>query len=217
MCGRFDIQLPAEMLGRLYQADIGEIADFTPRFNVAPTQFAPVLFGDGAREFQFARFGMHPEWFKQRGRDLINLRKETLLEKPFFRRQLERSRCILPASGFYEWQKTGRTKTPFRFRPAEDEVFSLACVWEVDTYHGQKTASFAIITGPANAKMKPIHDRMPVILKDDSVAGWLDPAASLDSLVDMMGRYPESAMDGYRVSTRVNNPENDDPSLIEPA
>jgi len=217
MCGRFDIQLPAEMLGKIYQADISNIEDFMPRFNVAPTQFAPVLFSDGEREFDFARFGMHPEWFKFRSRDLINLRKETLIEKPFFQSQLERNRCILPATGFYEWKQNGVRKTPFRFRPTSDELFSLACIWEVDTYHGKKTPSFAIITGPPNGVMTPIHDRMPAILKDDDVSRWLDPDTSIQDLLKMMSPYPDSGMECYRVSPRLNNPQNDDPSLVEPA
>ncbi|MEA3249614.1 MAG: SOS response-associated peptidase [Patescibacteria group bacterium] len=216
MCGRFDIQLPTESLGKIYQADIANIEDFTPRYNIAPAQFAPVLFGDTKREFDFARFGMHPDWFKFKSRDLTNLWKETLLDKPFFRHRLEQNRCILPVSGFYEWKRSGGRKTPFRFRPAEDEVFSLACIWEIGTFRGQKSPSFAIITGPSNGIMKPVHDRMPVILKDEFVGGWLDPETEMDNLIDMMGRYSDSGMESYRVSTRVNNPRNDDASLIEP-
>jgi putative SOS response-associated peptidase YedK len=217
MCGRFDIQLPAEMLGKIYQADIANIEDFTPRFNVAPTQFAPIVFGDDERELDFARFGMHPDWFKQRNRDLINLRRESLIEKPFFRRQLKRNRCIVPVTGFFEWQRVGNRKTPFRFHPAEDELFSLAGIWEIDLFRGQKTPSFAIVTGPPNSKMKHVHERMPVILNDDDVEGWLSPETSIEELIDMMGVLPDDEMEYHRVSTEVNSPQNDYPSLVEPA
>jgi len=213
------MQIPAEKLGKIYQADIAHITDFEPRYNVAPAQKVPVLFGHAdERMFELVRFGMTPKWWKQKSRQLINLRRDTLQEKPFFRRQLEHSRCILPVTGFFEWQaqKDG-PKTPFRFAPQKNETFSLGCIWETDEIDGEPVQSFAIITTAPNELIKPIHDRMPLIIEDDGLETWLNPDTELKDLLNIMSVYPKNKMRAYEVSRAINNPANDTPDVAEPA
>lgn len=218
MCGRFELHVNPQQLADKYQADINQIKDWTAHYNVSPSQNAPALFGDtDDREFQFARFGMRPDWWKQRGRDLINLRAETVKEKPFFRRQLEVRRCLIPVSGFYEWKSAGKFKQPYRFAPkTEGGLLSLAAVWEVDTILGYEQVCFAILTGPPNSVTRSVHDRMPIILPDSAVATWLDPAAGTRDLLDLLHPISAAHMRGYPVSRRVSNPANEGPDLIRP-
>jgi putative SOS response-associated peptidase YedK len=219
MCGRFELHANPQLLAEKYEADISQVKDWTAHYNVSPSQPAPVLFGDGQeREFQFARFGMRPDWWKQRGRDFINLRAETIKEKPFFRRQLEQHRCLLPVSGFYEWKPAGKFKQPYRFAATkEDGLLSLACIWEVDQILGHDQVCFAILTGPPNSVAKPIHDRMPIILPDSALDTWLNPEAAVSDLLNLLKPFPASQLRAYPVSRRVSNPANEGPDLIKPA
>ncbi|MFC1638751.1 SOS response-associated peptidase [Patescibacteria group bacterium] len=216
MCGRFDIQLPPERLGKLYQADIAAIEDYTPRYNVAPSQFVPALFGDAGRTFDFARFGMRPKWLKLGSRDLINLRRETVSEKPFFRRLLESNRCVVPVTGFFEWQGRAGNRVPYRFVPSDTETFPLACVWSTDLVQAKKLTTFAVLTGPPNEKMKPVHDRMPVILDPERLDAWLAPDTPLKEVEAALKVFPAGRMDSHRVSTQVNSPANDSPDVVAP-
>lgn len=216
MCGRFDQFLAARDLGEIFGAKTGKVSAWQPHYNVSPSQEAPVLFGDHGKEFDFARFGMRPSWWKHRSRDFINVRAETVRDKPFFRRQLAERRCILPVTGYYEWQANGRRKTPHRFTAAEDPVLPLACLWEVDSIEGHDRLTFAIITGPANSLMKPVHDRMPVTLPLGAVNRWLDPSTDTDALLGLLQPPPAESLRGYPVSSAVSNPGNEGPDLIEP-
>lgn len=221
MCGRFDLHEDPMTLARRYKADAEQVALWVPHYNVAPTANVPVLFGDGGeREFQFARWGLQPEWYVKKfgpHKQQINARAETLRDKPYYRKQMEERRCILPVTGYYEWQKSPSGKLPYRFAPSDGGTFSLACIWEVDAVHGTDQVTFAIVTTTANALMRPVHDRMPVSLDDAGVTAWLDTGTPTAELVELMAAPMEGGMRAYRVSRDVNNPANDRPDLIEPA
>ncbi|MFH1047024.1 MAG: SOS response-associated peptidase [Patescibacteria group bacterium] len=215
MCGRFDLQLPAEKLGVIYGADLALIGAWRPRYNVAPTQTVPLLLETSSgRVFRLARFGLTPSWSSQPQRQIINLRAETMQHKPFFRQQLTTHRCIIPATGFFEWQTSAdRTKTPFRFSPTDRETFSLAGIWEEQS---NRTMTFAIVTGPPNELLQPIHNRMPLILDHRRLDVWLNPTTAPDEIFGMMTVFPADQMRVQQVSKDVNNPANDTSAVVAP-
>jgi putative SOS response-associated peptidase YedK len=160
-----------------------------------------------------------PRWAKDPtiGNRMINARAETLHEKPAFRDAYRYRRCIIPANGFYEWQKAGAAKRPYFVRARDDLPLGLAGLWA--TWHspdGSELHTCTIITTDANATVRPLHDRMAVILPPDAYALWLDPAASLSSLAQLLRPASDDLLVAYPVSPRVNSPTNDDPSLIVP-
>lgn len=214
MCGRFGDFLEPEALGKLYKADIRQIADWVPHYNIAPSMNAPVLFGDNGREFQFARFGMKPSWWNHPGRDFINVRAETIREKPFFQRELKERRCVLPAF-YYEWKRAPRGRVPYVFLPRGGGLFSLACIWEVDKIQGHDRVCFSIVTAAANALMRPVHDRMPVSLEGREVEAWLDPDSKVDALLRLLKPPSPGGMVSHMVSRDVNSPSHDGKYLIE--
>lgn len=220
MCGRFDDFADPKQLAKYYNANIEQVENWVPHYNVAPDTNVPVLFDDGERDFQFARWGLRPEWYVKKfgtHKQQINSRAETLIEKPFYRKQLQERRCILPVTGYFEWKKTSSGKQPYRFTAKDEgDLLSLACVWEVDKVQGHDQVTFAIVTTEANDMMKPIHNRMPVSLGIGDVDEWLNPETPPDELHEMM-RPPETAsLRSYMVSRDVNSPRNDNPSVIEP-
>jgi putative SOS response-associated peptidase YedK len=149
---------------------------------------------------------------------MINARAETLQEKPAFRDAYRYRRCIIPANGFYEWQKSGAGKRPYFVRARDDLPMGLAGLWA--SWHspdGSELQTCTIITTDANATVRPLHDRMAVILPPDAYALWLDPDAPLSSLAQLLSPAPDDLLVAYPVSPRVNSPTNDDPSLIAPA
>jgi putative SOS response-associated peptidase YedK len=164
------------------------------------------------------RWGLIPSWAKEAaiGDKLINARGETVAEKPSFRGPFRRTRCLVPASGFYEWQKTASGKVPHFIHLVDDDLFAMAGLYDV--WHdpaGEDVRSYTIITTGANAMMAPIHQRMPVILRREDEETWLDPDAPTEVLQTLLRPY-DGAMDAYPVSTRVNRPDQDDPGVIEP-
>jgi putative SOS response-associated peptidase YedK len=163
------------------------------------------------------RWGLVPSWFKEsRTRHLlINARAEGIETKPSFRGAVRHRRCIVPASGFYEWGRQGTGKQPYFVRPAEDEVFALAGIWEHrEEQQGGTLETVAIITTSANELMRPIHDRMPVILGKEDVAAWIAPATKLDKALAMLGPCSSARMVAYPVSSLVNNARHDGPECV---
>jgi putative SOS response-associated peptidase YedK len=174
------------------------------------------------RELSQFKWGLVPSWAKDSdiGNRMINARAETLAEKPSFRDAFKKRRCIIPASGFYEWRKKGSgAKQPFYFYLREKEVFGFAGLWEewIDKESGDVLETCTIITTEANGVLKPVHDRMPVILKADDYSRWLDPKENnTDRLQKLLVPYPADEMDSHAVSTSVNIPEADSAELIKP-
>jgi putative SOS response-associated peptidase YedK len=218
MCGRFAFYSPTEAVARLFGVPPGD--DLPPRYNIAPTQQAPVVRATpaGEREFVSLRWGLIPFWAKDPtiGNRLINARAETVADKPAFRQAFRRRRCLVLADGFYEWQKTIEGKRPWYVSLASGAPCAMAGLWERwrrDDDEALETCS--IITTRPNELMARLHNRMPAILLDDAVDRWLDPAADVAALAEQLGPIPAAALAAAPVSRRVNNPANEGPELIE--
>lgn len=206
----------------------GEICDalglkalvLAPRYNIAPTQPAPVILNQGNPEMRLLRWGLIPFWAKELSQSppLINARAETILEKPAFRRALERQRCLVLADGYYEWQRTETGKMPLRYIIGRGEPFAFAGLWdEWRSADGAAVQSFTIITTAANELCQEVHGRMPAILRKPDYEAWLNPQQTDDaSFRRLLASYPASEMRCYPVSARVNNTRNDDAECIEP-
>ncbi len=218
MCGRYSITTPVEGMRRVF--GFPERPNLEPRYNLAPTQSAPIvrLGEDGRRHLASLRWGLIPSWAKEAaiGSKLINARSETLAEKPSFRGPLKSRRCLVPADGFYEWLKTDAGKQPYRIALADGGVFAFAGLWDRWALPGQDAVeSFTIITTAANELLSPIHDRMPVMLDPAAYDLWLT-APPKEALAALDARIRSRAMTAYRVGPRVNSPRNDDPACLEP-
>ena len=220
MCGRFTQHLSWEELQRLADL-IGQPRNLRPRYNVAPTTTIEVIRpAPAGNELVQMRWGFAPSWWKKPLRELpatFNARAETIAEKPMFRSAFAVSRCIIPASGFYEWTGATGAKTPHYFTARDGFPLAFAGVCSAcrDVESNASIESATIIVGPANSWMRPFHDRMPIILDWRDANAWLtgdDPGAWLRPA-------PEDALQEWIVSRRVNraNDANDDPTLIEPS
>ena len=221
MCGRYILGRVEDLSERFQLRNLN--LDLKPTWNAAPTQQLPVIVArDGTeRDAQVMRWGLLPRW-KPRGTgrppEPINARAETLAERPMFRSLIARNRCIVPATGFYEWQQTDHGKQPLVLRPTDQELFGFAGLWdEVVTGDGEVIRSFTIITTSPNELVAPIHHRMAAILERDDEAAWLDPDVTDWPEVEQLIRsYPAERMELYPVGKAVNNTRVDDPSLIQP-
>lgn len=218
MCGRFVINIPLDVFIKLF--GIREVGDVRPRFNVAPSQSVPVIreASDGRRQILAMRWGFVPAWAKEFGVGLINARAETAGEKPSFRQAFRQRRCIVPASGFYEWAKVDGKKTPHYIHMTDGAPMPFAGLWESwKSPEGQVTETCTILTTTANSVVAPIHDRMPVILHPDEFSLWLDRELhEADRLAPLFAPYPADRLEVYPVSSLVNSPANDAPSCIDP-
>jgi putative SOS response-associated peptidase YedK len=223
MCGRFTLKQPTEAIAAVKAAialpndqtfNIEKLPELAPQYNIAPTQMVVAVLHNlesDKREFQELRWGLIPSWAKDvsMGAKLINARAETVAEKPAFRSAFKHRRCLVLADGFYEWQRQNGKKQPFYFRLQDGQPFCFAGLWEQwESPEKEKIASCTILTTEANEVLKPIHDRMPVVLDKKYYDLWLDPQAQKpEALQEVLHPYPASAMTSYPVSTLVNNPK----------
>lgn len=213
MCGRFTLRTPMNKVAELFGLDETPAAE--PRYNVAPTQqVAAVRIGSTAkvREVAFLRWGLIPHWADDPsiGNRMINARAETVASKPSFRQAFKKRRCLVVADGFYEWQKADGKKQPYYIHLKNDQPFGFAGLWERWNREGKGIQSCTIITTEPNELMKPIHNRMPVIVQQEDYDRWLNPAfEDGKALQQVLRRYPTELMEAYPVSTVVNNPRND--------
>ena len=225
MCGRFTLyHSPDEVAERFAVSDLleNQLLETEARYNIAPTQNVAVVTQNGARHLESYHWGLIPSWAKDAaiGNKMINARAETLAEKPSFRTALTRRRCLIPADGFYEWQapadgaKGG--KTPTYLHRTDGGLFAFAGLW--DEWHapdGSPLRSCTIITTTPNSVAAKIHDRMPVILRPNDEALWLDHAVTdTRDLLSLLVPYPADAMEAYPVSRRVNVPVSNGAELI---
>src|SRR5258708_15180731 len=226
MCGRFLNKLPPEETARLFRTK-GVAPNYPARFNIAPTD--PILAvrfdpKSGQRSLDALRWGLVPHFAQalSTGARFINARAETVAPLPAFRDAFKRHRCLIPASGFYEWRKDGKTKTPYAIVPTDGPLFAFAGLWENwrDRSAGDDAPwirTCSIVTGEPNALLAPIHDRMPVILPEEAWPQWLgegtpDPPA----LKALLRPHPAERMRAYPVSPRVGSAKDDHPSLSQP-
>ncbi|MEZ6119073.1 MAG: SOS response-associated peptidase [Pirellulaceae bacterium] len=197
MCGRFTIHSKLNLLLQQFalEMDERELPDFEPRYNLAPTNQAPVILQtESGRKLELMRWGLIPSWAKDKsiGNRTINARAESLSDKPSFRSAFKRRRCLVPADGYYEWMKVGKEKQAFLIRTIDERPFAMAGLWE--TWHDPDTAknvpSFTIVTTAANDATSQIHDRTPVILTPSEFDLWLDPEVQetprLQTLLDAL-------------------------------
>jgi len=198
-----------------------------PRFNIAPTQDAPVVRQrtepKRERTLQFLRWGLIPSWAEdiKIGARLINARGETVAAKPSFRSAFRKRRCLVPADGFYEWRADGKAKQPYLIARRDGASFAFAGLWERWTPKEKPAEpafidSYTIVTTEANTLLKPLHERMPVILAPEHYASWLDPEAAEADLLALLRPAPEELLHYFPVSRRVNAARVDVPELIEP-
>ncbi len=216
MCGRFTLAQSPEDVARAFGLDA--VPNFPPRYNIAPSQpVGVVVRGKNASkpEFRLMGWGLIPSWAKDPsiGAKLINARSETVTVKPSFRAAFKYRRCLIPADGFYEWQKTPQgKKQPFYFSIADNTVFAFAGLWE--SWNDIETCT--ILTTSANSLLQPIHDRMPVILNPEDYGRWLAPSIQGGQpLSDLLRPFPNESMQAIPVSTRVNSAKIDDEFCIE--
>ena len=214
MCGRFTNNAKSEQIASEFKVGNKNPNLFQPKYNIAPTQMIDVVFEpETERIISQLRWGLVPNWAKDEsiGNRMINAKAETIMEKPSFREAFKSRRCIIPASGFYEWQKkeTG-AKQPFYFYLKDKDVFGFAGLREswIDKTTGEELETCTIITTEANDVLKPIHDRMPVILKSESYDEWLDAKVKdTDKLQKLLKPYPAKEMTSHEVSRSVNIPD----------
>jgi putative SOS response-associated peptidase YedK len=221
MCGRFTLATPEQDL--VVQFSLPEIPELQPRYNIAPTQpvaAVRVPTSGGDRELVMLHWGLIPFWAKDPGLGarLINARSETVADKPAFRAAFRRRRCLVPADGFYEWQKQNGTKQPFFIRLQDGRPFAFAGLWERwQDQDGGVIESCTLLTTRPNALLQPLHNRMPVILHPHDYTLWLSPETQdVDALHRLLNPYPSGEMDAYPVSRYVNSPQNEGPECILP-
>jgi len=224
MCGRFSLRARNAALLAEYFGII-DVPLLKPRYNIAPSQPAPVVRlkpgqSNSQRELVLLRWGLIPSWSKDSavGNRMINARAESVAVKPAFRGALQRRRCLLVADGFYEWQGASRSKQPYFIRFRDDRPFAFAGLWE--RWEGPDHSaidSCTIITTAANEMIRPIHDRMPVILPQAAYKAWLDPGRQkVEEIAVLLVPFSSEEMEAYPVSMLVNNAAHDEPGCVEP-
>jgi len=217
MCGRFVSNIPADVLKEIFS--LIEVPQLEPRYNVTPTQNVAVVRSDGDHNrIDLLKWGFVPSWSKDLsfGSHMINARCETITEKQAFRHAIKYRRCIIPTSGFFEWEHSGSKKQPYYIQMADQSPLCLAGIWEAwKTPDGSQIETFAILTTSANKLVAPLHDRMPVIIHPDNFPLWLsknmhDP----EQLQQLFIPFQASGMAAYKVPELVNNPRFDSPACI---
>ncbi len=218
MCGRFTFQPTAAFYERFQL--VNRLETVSARYNIAPGQMVPVIIANNPRRIVFMRWGLIPHWAKDEktAYKMINARVETLTQRPAFRGLLSRNRCLVPASGYYEWKAEGRDKTPYYIHPRRVEFFAFAGLYDVWTKpNGEELSTFTVITTAADALIARLHNRMPVILVRELEDAWLDPELTkAQDVLDVLSRSTGVDLDAYPVSRMVNRPSVDSELLIRP-
>lgn len=222
MCGRFALAVTPDALARFVR--LVRLFTFEPRYNIAPTQTIPIVRSTAeGMVLTPMRWGLIPAWSREGTTrfPLINARSETVFRRPSFRDPIRTRRCVVPATGFYEWDRSQGRKRPYLFRPAQGEMIGLAGIWEEWKPRGdidkKPITSFTILTTTANERVAPIHDRMPVILPPEAFSAWMDPARRTESdLRPLLEPADADLLERHPVSTRVNSVRNDDPECMDP-
>jgi len=223
MCGRYVRSSDKQRIAEHFRLT-DPAAEVFPSYNIAPTSFQPIIRLDddsGERSLVTMRWGLVPAWVrdaKRMGISTINTKAETILEKPAWRVPFQKRRCLVPADGFYEWQKIdsgGKNKQPFAFGMADGSTFAFAGLWDRRRAEdGLNLESYSIITTEANELMAAVHTRMPVILKPSEYARWLAPDAGLPPPIDLLRPFDADRMKSWKVDPAVGNARNDRPELF---
>lgn len=216
MCGRFAVTLPPDAMAQLFEATPANDMPHVPNYNVCPTNAVHVIHSDGTRRLVAMRWGFIPHWYKKPndGPLLINARSETIAEKPAFRAACRERRCVMIATGFYEWTRDGKTRLPWYITRADGAPLIFASVWQDWSRDDQDLRTCAIVTTAANAPMSAIHHRMPVILEPEDVALWLGEMGK--GAARLMTAAADDALVWHRVDTAVNSNRAEGAELIHP-
>jgi putative SOS response-associated peptidase YedK len=221
MCGRYRLSRRKQIIEEYFDAVSEE--EWTPRYNIAPTQPVPVIRQnrkEPVRELSLIRWGLIPSWARDSSvaAKMINARSETASTKPAFRDALRSRRCLIPADGFYEWQRSAKSKQPFCFEVGDGQLFAFAGLWDRwKSPDGTWIKTCSILTTTPNAVTSTVHDRMPVILDPDSYDLWLDPGMNdLSEVSQLLKPCDARLMRSYPVSTRINHVANDDETCSAP-
>jgi len=222
MCGRYRLSRRKQLVEEYFDS-VSDEPDWTPRFNVAPTQPIPIIRQhpkEPRREMSLVRWGLIPSWAKDPSgaARMINARSETASSKPAFRDSLKSRRCLIPADGFYEWVRTGKSKQPYCFEVNDGDLFAFAGLWDRwKDPSGNWIKTCSILTTTPNAVTSTVHDRMPVILDPDAYDLWLDPGMqNVAAISELLKSYDARLMRSYPVSTRLNHVANDDEECSRP-
>ena len=222
MCGRYRLSRRKQIV-EAHFSSVSEAEDWNPRYNIAPTQSVPIIRQnrkEPVRELSLLKWGLIPSWAKDSSgaAKMINARSETAGTKPAFRDALKFRRCLIPADGFYEWQKTATAKQPYCFEVVDGKLFAFAGIWDRwRDPNNNIVESCSILTTSPNAVTSAVHDRMPVILDPDLYDIWLDPGMrDLTMASELLKPYDAHQMRCYPISTRINHVSNDDEECSAP-
>jgi putative SOS response-associated peptidase YedK len=214
MCGRFTLKNPSRL--KFERVHRSNLLPLVPRYNIAPSQeIVAILQRRDEPEAAQVQWGLIPSWSKD-AKGFINARSETITGKPSFSESFQKRRCLIPADGFYEWQRSGKIAQPYYFQLLDETTFAFAGIWD-EWNDGVKTiTSCAIITTSANELLAPIHDRMPVILRSEAHEEWLNNESSPMKLENLLAPFPAHEMTSHAVSYDVNHTKVDDEHLVLP-
>lgn len=221
MCGRYFLaEEPNKIYGRYHLSKNAPQSKlpFDPMYNIAPGMLVPIITGGQKHHLEIMKWGLIPYWAKDPkiGSRLINARAETINQKPSFKSSFQSKRCLIPASGFYEWQKTGDEKIPHLIELKSKEIFSMAGIFDVwQDAEDKEFKTFSIVTTKSNDLLNKIHNRMPVILEKDTEEKWLNINSNPESLLNLLKPFNSDLMHTYAISRKVNSPTNQGADLIE--
>lgn len=219
MIDRYSLTVSASIFSERFSVEVPD--HYIPRYNAAPTQLLPVITSSGSSGISWFYWGRPPHFARNKNlsEKIINLPVETLRERPVFKKAMTQNRCIIPADGFYVWKKVGKkTAIPHRVTEVSHKLFSFAGLWEeFEDEDGSMVHAFTIVTVESNELVMPINDHMPAILTKAEETIWLNPASTEIELTNVLKAYPANKMGLYTVSSLINNPLKDHPSLIIPA
>lgn len=219
LCGRFNLLSHKKALEQRFGVKKFDF-EIVPRYNIAPTQQIAVILADPEVHLVGMHWGFIPFWAKDTkiGSRMINARSETVAESKAFKHSFEKKRCLIPATGFYEWQKIGKVKKPMHVRLESRDPFAFAGIYSHwKSTSGKTLMSCAILTTAPNDLLRPIHNRMPVVLQRRDEPRWLDPDyENVESLQNLLKPYTSQTMEAYEISTYVNSPSNAGPMCTVP-
>jgi putative SOS response-associated peptidase YedK len=217
MCGRYSFTHTKDKISKRFDIHIN---DWKPRYNVAPQQIMPVITDANPKEASFFRWGLIPSWSieENTGANLFNAKAETIFSKAPFKHAIRTQRCLIPADGYYEWKREGKTKTPFRIMLSSDDAFAFAGIWDSwERKSGEIINTYTIITTAANSIVSEIYDRMPVIIPQDLEKAWIRKDLKDHEISDMLKAYDSKKMTYYKAHRSVNNADHDSLECIQVA
>jgi putative SOS response-associated peptidase YedK len=217
MCGRYTLAGKPVDLEKQLRANLLHGTSLNQSWNIAPGSFVAAVLCERADTIVPVKWGLTPNWSIKSGKPLflVNLRDDSIKTKPGFKHYLKNRRCIIPASGFYEWKADGKSKQPYYFHCLNQEFMFFAGIYEPASNDDSQNPMVSILTTEANALVNPIHNRMPVILHPEQARKWLE-SDDQNTLTDMLRPYPSDEMECWPVSTRVNKASTDDSALVDP-